>query len=263
MQKPDHFPIKKYLQGEHRKESNTIFHWPVLLFIAGLTKLKEIPIDLLQSFPMKFEGALEDSEVKFHPAIFQLLFESQSPSLISSLFIKNTYKPHPWEMTPMDWFVCGYCIANSSISSIWHIEYEDDAIHTVSCLAMFGKGLRYQIPNKKGGTIARISLLGGSKLLQCLTSIIDVHRHIHGLSELVLGGELNPGRKTGTMLKQISQAFPFLKRLQVSTDVDFTNWHALFMYLPSLQHLDALELEAVFTENNAILNNKLMALILV
>jgi len=35
------------------------------------------------------------------------------------------------------------------------------------------------------------------------------------------------------------------------------------MYLPSLQHLDALELEAVFTENNAILNNKLMALILV
>ena len=91
LQNSDHFPIKKYLQGEHRKDSNTLFHWPVLLFIAGLTKVKEIPIELLQSFPIKYKGKLDNSEVKFHPAIFQLLFETQSPSLISSLFIENTY----------------------------------------------------------------------------------------------------------------------------------------------------------------------------
>ena len=255
LQKSDYFPIKKYLQGEHRKESNTLFHWPVLLFIAGLTKLKEIPMELLQSFPAKFKGklAIDDSEVKFHPAIFQLLFESQSPSLISCLFVKNTYKPLPWEMTPLDWFVCGYCIANSSVSSIWCIEYEEDAIHTVSSLELFGRGLRYQISSKQRGTIARISLLGGSKLLQCLTAIMDVHVHIHGLSELVLGGELNPGRKTDTMLKQISVVFPLLKRLQLSTDVDFTNWHTLFIQLPSLQNLDTLELEAAFTEGDAAL----------
>jgi len=47
---------------------------------------------------MKFKRVLENSEVKFHPAIFQLLFESQSPSLVSSLFIKNTYKPLPWDI---------------------------------------------------------------------------------------------------------------------------------------------------------------------
>ena len=253
LQNADHFPIKKYLQGKHRKDSNTLFHWPVLLFIAGLTKLKEIPIELLQSFPMKYKGKLDNSEVKFHPAIFQLLFETQSPSLISSLFIENTYIPLPWEMTPLDWFVCGYCIANSSVSSKWIIEYEEDAIHTVSCLEMFGRGLQYHIPTKKGGTFARLSLLGGSKLLQCLTAIVDVHAYIHGLSELILGGELNPGRRTETMLKQISQVFPLLKRLQVSTDTDFANWHALFMHLPSLQHLDTLELEAIFTENDATL----------
>ena len=253
LQNPDHFPIQKYLQGEHRKESNTLFHWPVLLFIAGLTKLKEIPIELLQSFPMKLKGTPDNPEVKFHPAIFQLLFETQSPLLVSSLFVKNTYMPLPWEMTPLDWFVCGYCIANSSASSTWIIEYEEDTIHTVSCLEMFGRGLRYQIPTKKGGTVARLSLLGGSKLLQCLTAIMDVHARIHGLSELVLGGELNPGRKTDTMLKQIARVFPLLKRLQVSTDLDFTNWHTLFMHLPSLQYLDTLELEAVFTENDATL----------
>ena len=175
LQEPGYFPIKKYLQGEHHKESNTLFHWPVLLFIAGLTKLKEIPMDLLQSFPMKSEVTLDNSVVKFHPAIFQLLFETQSPSLISSLFVKNTYMPLPWEMTLLDWFVCGYCITNGSLSSIWCIEYEEDAIHTVSCLELFGRGLQYQALSKKGGTISCISLLGESKLLQCLIAIMNVH----------------------------------------------------------------------------------------
>ena len=78
-------------------------------------------------------------------------------------------------------------------------------------------------------------------------------RYIHGLSELVLGGELNPGRKTDTMLKQIIQNFPLLKRLQVSTDTNFMNWHTLFIHLPSLEHLDTLELEAAFTESDATL----------
>ena len=253
LQEPGYFPIKKYLQGEHRKESNALFHWPVLLFIAGLTKLKEIPMDLLQSFPMKFEVTLDDSKVKFHPAIFQLLFETQSPSLISSLFVKNTYMPLPWEMTPLDWFVCGYCIRNGSVSSIWHINYEEDAIHTVSCLELFGRGLQYQsLSKKKGGAISCISLLGESKLFQCLKAIVNVHSYIHGLSELILGGELNPGRKTDIMLKQIAKNFPLLKRLQVSTD-NFMNWHPLFMDLPSLEHLDTLELEAAFTESDATL----------
>ena len=39
---PDLFPLDQFLQGEHRNEdrssTSTMTHWPVLLFIAGLTK---------------------------------------------------------------------------------------------------------------------------------------------------------------------------------------------------------------------------------
>ena len=247
----DHlFPVKKYLQGEHRKESNTTFHWPVLLFIAGLTKLKDIPLNLLRSFP---DDKFSKSEIKFHPAIFQLLFETQSSSLVFSLFSNDTYMPTPWEMTPLDWFVCGYCITNSSQTSLWRIEYEEDAIQTSLCLNMLAKGMRYSAFRKKGGTVKIISLLGGSKLLQCLISIIEMRDHINELSELVLGGELTPGRKTDTMLGQVSKAFPYLKRLQVSTDSTFSTWHSLFACLQSLEYLDTLQIEAVFTEVDTIL----------
>ena len=253
LQQDNLFPVKKYLQGEHRKESNTTFHWPVLLFIAGLTKLKDIPLDILQSFSIKSDNKFSKSEIKFHPAIFQLLFETQSSLLISSLFCNNTYIPMPWEMTPLDWFVYGYCITHSSQSSFWHIEYEADVIQTSLCLDLLAKGMRYSAFRKKGGTVKIISLLGGSKLLQCLISIIEMRDHVNELSELVLGGELIPGRKTDTMLNQVSKAFPYLKRLQVSTDSTFNTWHSLFTSLQSLDYLDTLEIEAVFTEADAIL----------
>jgi len=34
-------------------------------------------------------------------------------------------------------FVVTVLLICSCISSVWHIEYEDDAIHTISCLATY------------------------------------------------------------------------------------------------------------------------------
>ena len=53
MKKPDLFPIKVLVQEgiDHKKES-IIYHWPVLMFIAGLTQLKEIPSEVFTSLFM-------------------------------------------------------------------------------------------------------------------------------------------------------------------------------------------------------------------
>lgn len=250
LQQSNLFPIQKYLQGEHRKESNTMFHWPVLLFIAGLTKLQNVPINMFQLFS-KDE---DDSGVKFHPAIFQLLFETQSQTLISSIFTKKFFRPHPWEMTILDWFMAGYCIANSSPSAKWAIEYEHDHVQTVQGLEMLVRGINYQIlPGKSGGKVHSLSLLGGDKLLQCVKTIFDIHEYAHSLSELTLGGNLGPGRKTNLAIKQIPTFFPLLTRLQVSSLQSFANWEALLRGLSQLQLLQRLELEANITKKDASL----------
>lgn len=251
LQQPDLFPLQKYLQGEHRKESNTMFHWPVLLFIAGLTKLKNVPVDLLQVFSKTDEN---DAPVKFHPAIFQLLFETQSHSLIASVFTKKLFSPQPWEMTLLDWFMAGYCIANSSPSSKWAVEFEHDNIQTVQGLEMLVRGINYQVlPGKKGGKIHSISLVAGDKLLQCIKEVLDLHKYAYDLSELSLGGDLGPGRKTNMILKQIPTFFPMLSRLQVSSDQSLANWEALLGGLSQLRSMKSLELEASFTEEDAAL----------
>lgn len=250
LQQSDLFPIQNYLQGEHRKASTTMFHWPVLLFIAGLTKLQNVPLNMLQLFS-KDE---DDSGVKFHPAIFQLLFETQSQTLVSSIFTKKLFRPHPWEMTLLDWFMAGYCIANSSPSANWAIEYEHDHVQTVQGLEMLVRGINYQVlPGKRGGKVHSISLLGGDKLLQCVKTILDIHEYAHTLSELTLGGDLGPGRKTNLAIKQIPTFFPLLTRLQVSSLQSFANWEALLRDLSQLKLLQRLELEANITEKDASL----------
>lgn len=162
LQLPDLFSIQKYLKGEHRNESNTMLHWPVLLFIAGLTKLRDVPIHLLKPFT----DVKDDSTAQFHPAIFQLLFKTQSHSLISSVFTKKSFLSFPWNMSLLDWFMEGYCIANSSTLAKWAIEFEHDQVQTVQGLEFLVEGIHYHLHRRtRGGKIHHVSIFGGEKLL--------------------------------------------------------------------------------------------------
>ena len=254
LQHPSHFPIQKYLQGEHRKEADTVLHWPVLLFLAGMTKLKGLPHDLLSQFA---DGGSK-SKVQFHPAIFQLLYETQSSSLVAAVFKKQVFAPHPWEMTPLDWFTAGHCIASSSPSSLWNLEYEHDHIHTFECLRLLGSGLNYQESGKKGGTICSFALTAGNKLLQCLEALLDLQHHIQHLSEITVGGILCAGRKGVNALESIITLCLSLTRIQISTDDSLENWSAFIDGLPQLKLLNRLELEAQFSICDAKLINVIL-----
>ena len=243
----NHFPIQKYLAGEHRKQSDTVFHWPVLLFTAGLTKLDGFPTDILKSVLEEKYKAMQ-----FHPALLQLLFETQSRSLISSVFSKGKYLALPWEMTPLDWFVLGYCISNSSPYSEWDIQYELDHIDTLQSLQLLSKGVHYNSESERsGGIIRNISLLGANKLHQCIEAVIELGEYALDVTELTLGGDISPGGQAAKVLQQICYTCPRLVRLQLSSLSSFASWHPLFESFPNLELLERLELEASFTKDDA------------
>lgn len=246
----EHFPIQKYLQGEHRKQSNTMFHWPVLLFISGLSKLDGFPIDVFKSVLRSNQW---DPKVKqFHPALLQLLFETQSQQLISAVFSKGKYLALPWEMTPLDWFVLGYCISKSSPLSEWKIEYEMDHIDTLQSLEFLAKGVHYHSSlDKSGGVIRTISLSGANKLHQCIEAVCELREYALDVAEITLGGDMSPGTHAAKVLQQLVLTCPRLVRLQLSSHSSFASWYALFERFSDLKALERLELEACFTRQDA------------
>ena len=133
-----HLTIQEYLSAlywsHHPRqvptEINAIrhinLHWPLYLFLAGITKLESFP--LLQTSYIKYGTSL----------VCQLLFEAQSPQLVSEIFANHTVTI---EFTSsLDSFVYGYCVANSDHSSTWYI-----GISFSKHLLSFSDGMHYSV----------------------------------------------------------------------------------------------------------------------
>ena len=93
-----------------KKRKHTI-HWPVALFLAGRTQLSGVPLDLLKA-------GLHDSSVDV--SLLHLLYETQCPQLIQSTLVTSSKYISVHGCSALDWFVIGYCIANST--STWRVE---------------------------------------------------------------------------------------------------------------------------------------------
>ena len=106
----DLFPLSSFLQYYGKKRKHTI-HWPVLLFLAGMTQLSGVPLDILKA-------GLHDSSVDV--SLLHLLYETQCPQLIQSTLVTSGKYISVRGRSALDWFVIGYCIANST--STWRVE---------------------------------------------------------------------------------------------------------------------------------------------
>ena len=106
----DLFPLSSFLQYYGKKRKRTI-HWPVALFLAGRTQLSGVPLDLLKA-------GLHDSSVDV--SLLHLLYETQCVQLIQSTLITSSQYISVHGRSALDWFVIGYCIANST--STWRVE---------------------------------------------------------------------------------------------------------------------------------------------
>ena len=129
------FPLDTLVRDGITKAAG--YHWPALYFLSGITKLTLIPLKLLKScltaaensfdnlkdliskhpFMLPFAIAVGGSEC--NPRFFQLLFESQSSSLVTELFMGEMSKP--LISSPLECFFTAWCIANSNATSRWSL----------------------------------------------------------------------------------------------------------------------------------------------
>ena len=122
-------------------------------------------------------------DVKPHPSLCQLLFESQSPQLVSTGFSGRRVHVSHIKMTPLDLFATGYCIAHSDTTSSWNVQLDKTySACTSQHLQAFSSGLHYSTTTTHVGTgslTEMTSKLPGHHLQQCIPF---KHLHLQGSS---------------------------------------------------------------------------------
>ena len=202
-------------------------HWPVLLFLAGLTQFTSIPPELiipwtdqLMSDSSSTCSSSNDEPIKFHPSLCQLLFESQSPQLVSTVFCKIRIEPNMSEISsPFDWFVTGYCITCNDTTSLWTVNF--DITHSPQCLQAFSSGLHYSSTNTHKsvgtGTIEQLCILTIGHVSECLEVFPYLYPYTEAITELILHQGLHPGDRGVFVLQQLSHYCPRLRKLILPT----------------------------------------------
>ena len=218
------------------KSEKKITHWPVLLFIAGLTQLTCITRLITQ-----WAGELSDDGVIFaHPALCQLLFESQSPQLVSTVFSGRSVQYHYTEIdSPLDLFVEGYCIAHCDTTSSWSVCIDLLSLRNIQA---FFSGLHY---SSTSSTQSKIEMTGSLTELEIsifyetspfLEAFHSFYPYTQAITSLSLYGDLHSDdRGVHVLLQQLSHFCPKLRNLTLPTlDPPYTS-------LPHLPHtLDTL-----------------------
>ena len=97
--------------------------WPVVLFMAGLTKLKSFP----------FERMLSKNYCDV--SIYQLLLEAQSPRLVSEVFTNKTLLIDFFLSSSVEVYALAYSIVNSGNTTTWRFEHVSTIIHSLLILA--------------------------------------------------------------------------------------------------------------------------------
>ena len=112
------FPLSNFLKhyGKKREKSSSssATHWPAALFLAGRTQLSGIRPNLLKT------GLHKNKTSSVDVSLLHLLYETQCPQLIQSTLVTSRNYIFVSGRSALDWFVIGYCIANST--STWRVE---------------------------------------------------------------------------------------------------------------------------------------------
>ena len=205
----------------------------------------------------------DDEPIESHPSLCQLLFESQSPQLVSTVFSGRRVQPDYEEMTsPLDWFATGYCIAHSDTTSSWSVEFGDGDITTPSpqCLQAFSSGLHYSstTTHRSGGTGSLTELTLETDLETPVSPYLETFPSLFPYSQAItvlqLYGDLCSDDRGVPVLQQLSHYCPRLRELILPT------LHPPYLSLvPQLpQHtLDTLDLMLPLMKDDSILGHHL------
>ena len=292
----DLFPVVNYVRGQHEKDEEysdngmddddneeevdseeeeddneneekeeeydeKITHWPVLLFIAGLTQLTYIT-ELITQLAGEFIP-VNDDEMMFahdHPALCQLLFECQSPQLVSTVFSGKRVRSYNDKITsPLDWFVVGYCIAHCDTTASWIVIFEN----SLQCFQAFSSGLHYSSTSstqhcriEKTGSLTKLEIritVVDEPISPFLEALDSLYPYTQAITKLHLRGDLHSDDKgVPVLLQQLSHYCPKLQNLTLPT------LHPPYTSLPHLPHtLDTLDITLPLMEDDSVLGDHL------
>ena len=154
------FSLCDFLKYYRKKREQSLFssapHWPAVLFLAGITQLIGIRPNLLKA-------GLHNSRIKscdetsVDVSLLHLLYETQCPQLIQSTLVTSRQYISVHSRSALDWFVIGYCIANSA--SVWRVGKKSGANHEY--FNQLKKGLKLAPQDDSGeGTIVSLEISG-------------------------------------------------------------------------------------------------------
>ena len=105
---------QKGIEKGREHEVSMSIQWTFLRFLAGFTKLKYF----------LYEEMNESLITTNIGSLCQILFEANSAELVSKFFSnKRIYIRNYYLQTLFNWYMLGYCIANSDNTSTWVIRY--------------------------------------------------------------------------------------------------------------------------------------------
>ena len=136
-----------------------------------------------------------------HPSLCQLLFESQSPEIVSTAFNGKRLSPH-CENSPLNWFTTGYCIAHSNASSSWDLDCRD-----ALCLKALSSGLRTSSVTPQ----AAIELFLPTNLFASYFQ--SLHPYTEAVTQLLVFGKDDLDTSCKDIVQRLSYYCPRLKGL--------------------------------------------------
>ena len=148
-------------------------------------------------------------------SLCQLLFECQSPQLVSTVFSKIRVELDESEMSsPFDWFVTGYCIKCSDTTALWNIRFNDSS---PQCLQAFFSGLHYPSTGTHKsvgtGTIEELLIFAIGRASDYLVVFPYLYPYTEAITELHLHGDSYSDDGGVPVLQQLSHYCPKLRKL--------------------------------------------------
>ena len=177
---------------------------------------------------------------KFSSSLCQLLFETQSPNLVSSLFTGKRFSPQC--DTTLDWYIIGYCIARSSKTATWQMYYDHTMGHKPEHIEMLIKGLSsFQCSSEQCGYIDDLVVQGGSDLPKCLQFLPALVPYASNLTSLYLRGKL-PSEECEKLANALRKDYYKLADFQLVTCNTAADCLKVISTLSQLPQLEVLQL---------------------
>ena len=242
----DLFPLNYFFENYGKKRKYTLSssatHWPVVLFVAGRTKLSGVPTNIFETG--LYDSDYDDDMTIVNVSLLHLLYETQSPLLIQSTLVTSRKYLSVRGISALDWFVIGYCIASSN--SVWEVRKE--VKFSPKYFEKLFTGLRLghkQGPSSGNGTIGSVHVggywSGNLMILLQLQPYAKTIRKIELVEQTLDETHVRMNTKKSTNNLKFSANYPMLEVFSIK-DADASSFPSILSLILEQKNLHTLSM---------------------